>query len=568
MSGTGHATASVAATGDAAIDGILWNLAWGDPSITFSFPTSASEYGEGYGAGENDGFVALTADMKAYVNFALNKQNGNVADNGFAIEGFTNLEILQTNAANANVRLAQTTEDPYSSGTAWAYGPTGTDYAGDAWYQTSTIDFTSPTPGSYEAYVMMQTLGYTMGLIGSHLAGPYGTVPSEFDSMEYTVMSSRSYEGAPTTGFSNEVGGYAQSWMMLDIAAFQHMYGADYTTNAGQTTYSWDPTSGATLINGVAAIDPTENRIFATIWDGGGVDTYDLSAYTTDLQIDLNAGASSQFSAAQTANLGGTVNIFAAGNIYNALMNNGDERSLIENATGGSGNDTIVGNEVGNVLRGGDGNDRLEGGLAADTLLGQDGDDTLIGGNGMDMLVGGADNDTLDGGGSNDTLRGGAGTDTLNGGMGNDMLFGGSSEDDLSGDEGADVLWGESGNDTLSGGDGQDTLIGGIGSDMLTGGLGRDVFQFNAANESSVGAQSDRITDFVSGFDSIDMSNITVDPFTVAIDGVYSGTGPSIITREVDGDTLIFADVDGDQLSDMRIIVENSLGLTAGDFIL
>lgn len=78
--------------------------------------------------------------------------------------------------------------------------------------------------------------------------------------------------------------------MMLDIAALQEMYGADYTTNSGDTVYKWNPNQGITYVNGVAAITPAANRIFATIWDGGGIDTYDLSAYTTALKIDLRAG--------------------------------------------------------------------------------------------------------------------------------------------------------------------------------------------------------------------------------------------------------------------------------------
>ena len=58
--------------------------------------------------------------------------------------------------------------------------------------------------------------------------------------------------------------------MMLDIAAMQQMYGADFTTNAGNTVYSWPPGSGRTLVDGQVGIDPGGNRIFATVWDGGG----------------------------------------------------------------------------------------------------------------------------------------------------------------------------------------------------------------------------------------------------------------------------------------------------------
>src|SRR3546814_15852656 len=60
------------------------------------------------------------------------------------------------------------------------------------------------------------------------------------------------------------------------IRALQHLYGADFTTNNGNTVYSWNPLNGQTLVDGAVAISPGGNRIFATLWDGGGVDPYDL----------------------------------------------------------------------------------------------------------------------------------------------------------------------------------------------------------------------------------------------------------------------------------------------------
>jgi Peptidase M10 serralysin C terminal len=50
------------------------------------------------------------------------------------------------------------------------------------------------------------------------------------------------------------------------------------------------------------------NRIFATVWDGGGRDTYDLSAYRSDLEVHLRPGRHSGFSQDQLANLGGGPN--------------------------------------------------------------------------------------------------------------------------------------------------------------------------------------------------------------------------------------------------------------------
>ena len=64
-------------------------------------------------------------------------------------------------------------------------------------------------------------------------------------------MTYRSFVGADVAdGYSNGRHDFAQSYMMFDIAALQHMYGADYGTNAGDTVYSWGPSNGRTQIDG------------------------------------------------------------------------------------------------------------------------------------------------------------------------------------------------------------------------------------------------------------------------------------------------------------------------------
>jgi Ca2+-binding RTX toxin-like protein len=65
----------------------------------------------------------------------------------------------------------------------------------------------------------------------------------------------------------------------------------------------------------------------------------------------------------------------------------GDARSLIENATGGSGSDLVVGNTAANVLAGGSGADRLNGLAGADILGGGLGNDLLTGGVGNDVFT-------------------------------------------------------------------------------------------------------------------------------------------------------------------------------------
>jgi serralysin len=62
-------------------------------------------------------------------------------------------------------------------------------------------------------------------------------------------------------------------------------------------------------------------------------------------------------------------------------------KTTIENVKAGSGNDTVLGNDVANNLSGGAGNDTIDGGAGNDTIDGGGGDDTLNGGSGIDTLV-------------------------------------------------------------------------------------------------------------------------------------------------------------------------------------
>jgi hypothetical protein len=117
-------------------------------------------------------------------------------------------------------------------------------------------------------------------------------------------------------------------------------------------------------LNGVAQGAPAGNKIFMTIWDGGGTDTYDFSNYATGLSVNLNPGGWTTASASQLASLGS--GRLAAGNIANALLYNNNPASLIENVLGGSAADAITANAANNVIRGNGGNDVIDGGAGSD----------------------------------------------------------------------------------------------------------------------------------------------------------------------------------------------------------
>lgn len=79
--------------------------------------------------------------------------------------------------------------------------------------------------------------------------------------------------------------------------------------------------------------------------------------------------------------------------------------TLIEDAQGTDFDDTIIGNNAGNVIFGNGGDDTIEGGLGNDTLRGNEGRDHINGGAGDDRIIGGNGRDVLDGGTGSDTFH-------------------------------------------------------------------------------------------------------------------------------------------------------------------
>jgi serralysin len=512
------AVTTIGSTGDTYIDGLLGNLKWAVNDFTYSFPRSASLYGTSYGEGETATFGTLTSLQQATTRTALSM---------FAsVASITFTEIAETTTAQADLRFGLSNVP----GTAWAYFPTTAAEGGDAWFNKSSGAYSKPLKGNYAFLTFIHEIGHALGLEHPHEAG----LPLDRDSMEYTVMSYRSYINASTTGgYPNETWGYAQSLMMLDIAALQHLYGADYSTNSTGTVYRWSATTGEMFIDGVGQGAPGGNRILLTIWDGGGSDTYDFSNYGTNLKVDLRPGNWTTTATNQLAKLHKDGSQLAAGNIANALLHQGDTRSLIENALGGTGADAIVGNQAANTLQGNAGNDRLTGAAGDDMLDGGTGSDTAVFGSrrsdyGIILLA--------DGSLQVSDMRTGAsdGTDIIR----NIEMFQFSDrayalaeltaveqtvmseppivevvvEEPLATDEppvtnqppvtdqppvsvdplvkqdlvltgtgAADRLKGEAGNDAIYGQGGHDILIGGSGGDILDGGVGMDTASYATA---------------------------------------------------------------------------------------
>ncbi|MBR0846090.1 calcium-binding protein, partial [Bradyrhizobium liaoningense] len=136
---------------------------------------------------------------------------------------------------------------------------------------------------------------------------------------------------------------------------------------------------GMDNIDGGAGSDTLE------ITGTSGADTINVVVTGTTI-TGLAGGTMANVEKVELNLLGGSNDMLSyAGTASNITVNLTNETGTgftwvagVEHVTGGSGNDTLVGNSAANQLIGGDGNDKINGGAGADTLAGGNGSDTFV----------------------------------------------------------------------------------------------------------------------------------------------------------------------------------------------
>jgi serralysin len=478
--------------------------------------------------------------------------------------------------------------------------------SGDIWVSVSQASNFQFDEGQYGLTTLIHEIGHSLGL--SH-PGAYNAAPglsityaanAEYaqDALNYSIMSyflardlGSTATGVVTRDFdwSLMAIAYPSTPMVHDIAAAQKLYGADMTTRTGDTTYGFNSNAGRDAFDFTKTAFPT-----MAIWDAGGEDTLDASGYKVEQRIDLTPGslssiggitfdqaptfeqvnanrAAAGFAPVSLANYTANINAFAAQPEFRGRLTDNvgiAYGTIIENAKGGSGIDTIIGNTANNklfgnagndVISGAEGNDLLDGGLGNDRLDGGVGSDTAVfTGKRADYLIEAGEGDTFI---IRDTRKGSAdGTDTLisieqlqfadgtklltqvavqnvtgvaDGKQG--YLSGRAGADDLlaiASDMEGTQLRGAAGNDILTGGKYNDFIIGNQGDDVLIGGAGADQFRF-FGNEIEGTSDSDRILDldFAEG-DILMLGYYSAGTFAKAGGGFINGS--DVIVRSFD----------------------------------
>lgn len=295
-----------------------------DNVVEYAFPAVIPDYASSFDA---SGWAPASAAVQAAYRTIFAE-----------LEEVLNVDFVEvTDLTDFNVIAISQNDQPGYSG--YAYYPNASYLVGSDILISNDFDAPAAVGAltNFDYELLLHELGHALGL--KHPFEADGTATAELSAAEdnsYWTVMTYTLRSAAYDGYFRD----------LDMMALAEVFGINPDHRAGNDSYGFSSTGGTFIL------------------DGGGIDTITAEGRSDTAHIDLRPGMQSCLGAKSAY-------ITAP---WQLTISSG---SQIENASGGFGDDYLIGNGLANLLTGGAGSDRI---------FADEGEDHIYAGPGEDII--------------------------------------------------------------------------------------------------------------------------------------------------------------------------------------